>query len=255
MPVWNQENVSKWTDRVRNEVLNSVVQGLIRISPELQSANSADLVRAETATDLETSIDRILKHNLPLVATADELFQWHHYVRYRPSSQVLFLRAKWNPLSPPMSMRFLRLVSKIHPARRLRRRLMNSIIQLPELRAFASIPSAQIPWVGSLAPALIRELIWGFRFQADMLLTARAIRKRDATKRMRLLRTFDPVAEYRSADALDSVASWFSDRWIKRENFVRMARNRGALAVWPHVSIDIGLVANVSMMLDLCFPE
>ncbi|MGH9856536.1 MAG: hypothetical protein ACRD4B_01710, partial [Acidobacteriota bacterium] len=217
--------VATWRQKITQQRLRTTLEGLSVISPALLSENTREQVIGETSDDLDVTFERVLHHNLAYLPTAHELFQWFQYVRYRPSSQLLFLNARWKCVCPPMSLRFVRLMSKIHPSLRLRRRLMRAIAQLPELNDLSSIPSAQIPWVGSKAPDFFKDLIWWFRFETDQILIKRAVQKRNPAMRRRVIRTFDLVAEYRRPNAIDHVASWFSGQWVKRDEIVQIAKN------------------------------
>jgi hypothetical protein len=184
----------------------------------------------------------------------DELFDWLHRVRFVQASQNLLLSTAFRPVSPTMSMRALRLVSKVHPKLRLRRRLMDATARLPEFDALARIPSAQIPWVGARFPSGVREIIWGFRSKVDQLLIKRVLRLKSPSKRQRLLKSADLISEYRREGTLHSVESWFSGRWVRPEPYFGLVKGRGELSLWPLINLDICIPANVSVLLDMCVP-
>ena len=132
---------------------------------------------------------------------------------------------------------------------------MNGIIRLPEFDRLARIPSAQIPFLNSRAPDLIKDIFWGTRFGLDQLLIRRSLRTKNANNRQRVLRSLDYVKEYRRENSRRNVESWFSGKYIKRDDYLRIFRERAALNAWTLINVDIAAPANVSIILDLCRAE
>ena len=129
---------------------------------------------------------------------------------------------------------------------------MNAIAKLPEFDKLARIPSAQIPWLHARTPALAREVIWGARSGIDQVLTRRALKNKNPDMRRRVMPTLDYLREYKHADALPNVQSWFSGKWVNGDAYAAIVRRRAQLAAWPLMNLDIAAPANVSITLDLC---
>jgi hypothetical protein len=185
----------------------------------------------------------------------EELFFWFHRARYLIAGQALFLSARFRPLCPAVSMRFMRLISRVHPKLRIRRRLMNAIARLPEFDLLASIPSAQIPWLSARTPSLLREVVWGGRSAMDQVLMRRALRSKNPKMRQRVLPTLDYMREYQRDDTAPNVKSWFSGRWLNGDKYVDIVKRRAALTAWPLMNLDVAAPANVSILLDLCMAD
>jgi hypothetical protein len=247
-------NYEAWKTRKQDEILDRLDASLGSLGSNLRSLVSGDQVRQETVADLALSFDRVAQNMPPFSPVFDELFHWFNWARFVQAGQNLLLSAAFRPLSPTMSMRALRLISRVHPRLRLRRRLMDAITKLPEFDCLARIPSAQIPWVGARFPSAMREMIWGFRSKADQLLIGRVLKTKDLSKRQRLLKSADFIAEYRRAETLPRVESWFSGHWVKPEPYLCLVKGRADLALWPLFNLDICVPANVSVILDLCQP-
>jgi hypothetical protein len=194
-----------------------------------------------------------VRENLPAFALMfDELFAWFHRARFLMASQNLLLSSIFRPISPAMSLRFLRLTSTIHPRLRLRRKLLDAITRLPEFDTLAEIPSASIPWLSVRSSTFARELIWGIRSGLDQLLMRRVMRSKDPNKKQRVLRSLDYIKEYRRENVDTTVRDWFSGKWVKPDKYIETLKRRGNLSAWPLVNLDISAPANVSITLDLC---
>lgn len=245
----------QWKEDKKHGLLEGIQSHVDRLAPALAERCREEVVGREVGADLELSFARV-RDNLPAFAPMfDELFAWFHRVRFLLASQIPLLSCGFRPVSAGMSVRFLRLISQVHPRLRLRRRLMDAIARLPEFDALAPIPSAQIPWLSGRAPAPLRELLWGMRSALDQLLTRAVLRTKNAEKRQRVLRSLDYVKEYRRLDVDGKVNDWFSGRWLRPEGYLRVLRDRANLVAWPLINVDIVAPANVSILLDLCQTE
>lgn len=245
----------RWSEGQRIEITAALLKNLAHLSDELKYSITREQIVEAIGVDLELSFARVRDHAPPFAALYDELFIWFHRIRFLLGNQITWLGAAFHPVSPGLSMRFLRLISTIHPGLRIRKRLMNQIIRLPEFDSLASIPSAQIPFIGSRAPAVVRDVLWGTRSVLDKLLIKRTMKTKNAEGRQRVLPSLDYMKEYRRENAAENVESWFSDKFIKSENYLRVLRERAALNAWTLINVDIAAPANVSIVLDLCAPE
>lgn len=163
-----------------------------RLSEDLTAEHPLEEMLTESARDIDLSLERVEQIEPPYVPMFDEAFAWFHKVRGGIATQNLFLSCAVRALSPTMSMRALRLVSRLHPRMRIRRRLMNAIARLAEFQGLAKIPSAQIPWVSGRSPDFVREFIWALRSSTDHLLIRGAPRTKNPVQR-RLLRGYSPL--------------------------------------------------------------
>ncbi len=245
----------RWRDAKRDEITAALLKNLTHLSDDLADSMTREQFVKEIKADLDLSFARVRDHAPPFAALYDELFIWFHRIRFLLGNQITWLGAAFDPVSPGLSMRFLRLMTTIHPRLRIRKRLMNAIIRLPEFDSLARIPSAQIPFVNSRAPAVVRDVLWGTRSVLDKLLIKRTLKTKNADGRQRVLPSLDYVKEYRRESTAGNVESWFSGRYIKRENYLRVLRERAALNAWTLINVDIAAPANVSIILDLCSAE
>ncbi len=254
-PPANDAAFGRWRDNKRNEITTALLAKLPHLSAELFESLTKEQIVREIEADLELSFARV-RDNEPLFeAMYDELFIWFHRIRFLLGNQITWLSAAFRPVSPGLSMRFLRLITSIHPRLKIRKRLMNAIIKLPEFDRLAQIPSAQIPFLNSRAPELIKDIFWGTRFGLDQLLIRRSLRTKNASRRQRVLRSLDYVKEYRRENSQLNVESWFSGKYIKSDDYLRIFRERAALNAWTLINVDIAAPANVSIILDLCRAE
>ena len=242
----------QWKEKKRSRIVEATCKNAGNLSPALAGMCTEDLVAQEVAHDLELSFLRV-RENMPAFAPMfDELFLWLHRIRFLLGGQITFLASTFRPFSPAMSVRFLRLISTVHPRLRVRRRLMNAVTRLPELDVLAGIPSAQIPWLGARSPTFLRELLWGVRSGLDQALIRAILRSKNIRKRQRVLRSLDYIKEYRRDGVDSTVEEWFSGKWIKSEAYLQVVRNRANLLAWPLIGVDISAPANVSIILDSC---
>jgi hypothetical protein len=241
-----------WKESIRGRIVNSIVRNSDKLSADLAGHCGSGQLADEISNDLELCFSRV-RDNGPLFAPMfEELFYWFHRARFLIAGQALLLGSRFRPLCPAVSMRFMRLISKVHPRLRIRRRLMNAIARLPEFDQLAAIPSAQIPWLGARTPSLLREIVWGGRSGMDQVLTRRALKKKNPRMRQRVLPTLDYMREYRRDDTVSNVQAWFSGRWLNGDKYVDLVKRRAALSAWPLMNLDIAAPANVSILLDLC---
>lgn len=246
------DSFNAWKESTRCRLMSSILRNIDRLSPDFASTCKKEIMAEEIAGDLDLCFSRVRDNNPAFAPMFDELFYWFHRARFLIAGQALFLNGRFRPLCPAVSMRFMRLISRVHPKLRIRRRLMNAIARLPEFDVLAAIPSAQIPWLSARAPALLREIVWGARSGMDQALTRRALKNRNPRMRRRVLPTLDYVKEYRRDNAVPNVQRWFSGKWLDGDKYVDIVKGRANLDTWPLMNLDIAAPANVSITLDLC---
>lgn len=245
----------RWCDEKTVEITSAALANLKLLSVDVTASLTEKQIRAEIASDLETSFARVRDHAPPFQATYDELFIWFHRIRFLLGNQINWLSSAFHPVSPGLSMRFLRFITTIHPRQRIRKRLMNAIIDLPEFDELSRIPSAQIPFISSRSPALIKDVVWGLRSGLDQILIKRSLKYKNANGRQRVLRSLDYVKEYRRNSTRENVEGWFSGKYVKSGEYLRLVRGRADLDAWTLINVDVVAPANVSIILDLCKPE
>jgi hypothetical protein len=246
------ESFARWKERTREQVVGTIIRNTGKLSPDLISACKKELIAEEIACDLDLCFSRVRDNGPGFVPMFDELFYWFHRARFLIASQALLLSSRFRPICPAASMRFMRLISRVHPRLRIRRRLMHAIARLPEFDVLARIPSAQIPWLSARAPALLKEIVWGARSGVDQVLIRRALKNKDPRMRQRILPTLDYMKEYQRDNAVPNVQGWFSREWLNGDKYVAVIKRRASLDSWPLMNLDIAAPANVSIILDLC---
>ncbi|MEW6510880.1 MAG: hypothetical protein AB1428_07985 [Bacteroidota bacterium] len=246
------EEFERWRRARLSLLMDDLRAGITRLSPAMAAKRSAEVILAESQADFLLSAGRVEANMPPFAEMFDELFIWFTKTRFTLASQNLLLRSTFRPMSPTMSLRALRLLSRVHPRLRVRRRLMDALARLPEFDKLGAIPSAQIPGLSARTPSLIRELTWGLRSGADQVLIRRVLKSKNPNKRQRVLKSLDYIKEYRRPYAPSRVREWFTGRWVRGEPYVEMTKQRGALVSWPLINLDIAAPANVSMTLDAC---
>ena len=252
IPIMTNMAFDKWKSLTRDQAIKMVTTSFSRLNPDIVTF-PLNVMVDEVSNDLELCFDRI-KGNMPeFEPMLDELFAWHHKTRFKTAGQDRFLCHNFRALSPGLAIRVIRLISRIHPRLRIRRRLMDAISRLPQLSGLSKIPSAQIPWVGAHYPSVLRECIWGARSGIDQFLIRRMLKTRNHQARQRVLQSFNLVAEYNKPDSLSNIKGWFSGNWIQGEAYAETALRRAKLLGWPLAIFDISIPANVSITLDLCF--
>lgn len=244
-----------WKERRKRQILDDLQHGLARLSPALRSECVRADWSAQTESDLEWSFARVEDQRPPFAPMFDELFTWFHRVRFLLANQLPFLAYRFRPVCPALSTRFLRLITRVHPRLRIRRRLMDAIAQLPDFQQLGAIPSAQCPWLSSRAPAMLRDLVWGMRSGLDQVLIKAVLRSGNRWKRQRVLRSLDLIQEYQREGLAATVAEWFSGNWIDGTPYVRLVQQRASLEAWPLIGVDLSAPANVSITLDLCLSD
>lgn len=242
----------QWREATRKQVMGSILKNISKLSPDLASACNRESISEAIANDLDLCFSRVRDNGPAFAPMFEELFYWFHRARFLIAGQALFLGSRFRPLCPAVSMRFMRLISRLHPKLRIRRRLMNAIARLPEFDLLAGIPSAQIPWVSGRAPTLLREMVWGMRSGMDQALIRRALKSKNPGMRQRVLPTLDYVKEYQRDNAVPNVQHWFSGKWLDGDRYVDIVKRRANLDAWPLMNVDIAAPANVSITLDLC---
>jgi hypothetical protein len=244
-----------WQDEKTIEITSALLANLKHLSADLTGSLTEKQIAAEIADDLKISFTRVCDNAPPFSAMYDELFIWFHRIRFLLGNQINWLSSAFNPVSPGLSMRFLRLITTIHPRHRIRKRLMNSIIDLPEFDELSRIPSAQIPFISSRSPSLIRDVLWGLRSGMDQMMIKRNLKNKNVNGRQRVLRSLDYVKEYRRKATAVNVEGWFSGRYIESADYLRLVRERAELDAWTLINVDVAAPANVSIILDLCRSE
>ena len=245
----------RWCDEKALEIKSQLLANIKHLAPDLPGSLSQAQIASEIERDLGTSFARVGAQPLRYSSMYDEVFIWFHRIRFLLGNQINWLSSGFRPASPGLSMRFLRLITGVHPKHRVRKRLMNSIIALPEFDRLSRIPSAQIPFISSRAPAFIKDALWGLRSGADQILIKRNLKSRNVRGRQRVLRSIDYVREYRRESTSANVEDWFSGRFIKGDDYLGKLRARAELNAWTLINVDITAPANVSIILDLCNPE
>jgi len=242
----------QWKERKRRQIIEDVLKSTENLSPTLAGLCNEKLIAQEVANDLELSFMRVQENMPAFEPMFDELFLWFHRIRFLLGSQIPFLASAFRPISPAMSVRFLRLISTVHPRLRMRRRLMDAMTRLPEFDVLAAIPSAQIPWLNARSPTLLRELLWGMRSGLDQVMIKSVMKSKNIGRRQRVLRSINYVNEYRRDNVVSTVQEWFSGKWVKSDSYIQVASSRANLSAWPLIGVDISAPANVSIILDLC---
>jgi hypothetical protein len=251
----SEATFKSWCNEKKIEITSALLANLKHLSADLTGSLTEKQIAAEITDDLETSFARV-SDNAPLFsAMYDELFIWFHRIRFLLGNQINWLSAAFHPVSPGLSMRFLRLITTIHPRQRIRKRLMNAIIDLPEFDELSRIPSAQIPFISSRTPSLIRDVLWGLRSGMDQMMIKRNLKNKNVYGRQRVLRSLDYVKEYRRKTTAANVEGWFSGRYIESGDYLRLVRERAELNAWTLINVDVAAPANVSIILDLCRSE
>ena len=245
----------RWRDEKSVQITSSLLANLKYLSADLTGSVTEKQIADEIAADLEASFARVSENAPHFSAMYEELFIWFHRIRFLLGNQINWLGTAFHPVSPGLSMRFLRLITTIHPQHRIRKRLMNAIIDLPEFDSLSRIPSAQIPFVSSRAPDLIRDVLWGLRSGLDQMLIKRTLKNKNVNGRQRVLRSLDYVKEYRRHTTTENVEGWFSGKFVKSGDYLRLVRERADLDAWTLINVDIAAPANVSITLDLCCAE
>lgn len=242
----------QWRDKTRKQVMGTILKNISKLAPDLASDCKREPISEAILDDLDLCFSRVRDNEPAFAPMFEELFYWFHRARFLIAGQALFLSSRFRPLCPAVSMRFMRLISRLHPKLRIRRKLINAIARLPEFDVLAGIPSAQIPWVSGRAPALLREMVWGIRSGMDQALIRRALKRKDPAMRRRVLPTLDYVKEYQRENAVPNVQHWFSGKWLNGDKYVDIVKRRANLDAWPLMNLDIAAPANVSITLDLC---
>lgn len=243
---------NQWKEEKEKRIIESIIGSIDKLSPALASRCTEDLIARSVASDLEISFQRVRENMPPFTPMYDELFLWFHRVRFLLANQIPFLASAFRPVCPGVSMRFLRLITTVHPRLRMRRRLMNAIARLPEFDALARVPSAQIPWLSARAPSLMRDVLWGVRSGLDQVLIKSVMKSKNGQKRQRVLPSLDYIKEYQRDYVVPNVRDWFSGRWIRGDQYIQTVKGRADLSAWPLIGVDISAPANVSITLDLC---
>lgn len=204
---------------------------------------------AESEKDLEVLYKRIEVHDVKFVELLDELFAWYVHGRLPSSNQLLLLRGKFHPVCPTMSARCLREVSTIHPSLRLNSYLMDELFRLPELKEFARIPTAQIPFIGYKSNNRVKLIVWGIRSTIDKVMTKTATWRKKPAARNRLLKSTNLPLAYSETDP-KIVDSWFLPDIVGGKRFIKIFNDRASQKAHPLVPVDIVSAAGVNMEIE-----
>lgn len=246
----NQEVFESWARALEVSLLKQQLTGLTLLKEEVASGIDESEFRHELQKDIADLVKRIGDHDISYAASYQELFGWYTHGRTNMARQILMLGERFFSLGPTMSFRSLREISNINPLIRANGYLLDAILRLPELRPLAKLPSANIPFVPSHYPRIVKDAVWGGRFLIDSLLTKRVLSRRTQSTRRRLLKSDDLIRLYRSPVSQTRADSWFSDQIIRKEPFIERIQKRASLEEHPLVNFDIVGAANTSILVD-----
>jgi len=202
--------------------------------------------------DLNVLFERIKQNNVPYIELLDEVFGWYTHGRIPMAKQLLLSKKKYFPLAPILSMQLFRHSSNIHPSIRINFGLVDKIFKLNKLKALASIPTAQIPWIPYKYPSLLKFFVWGIRSTLDQALIKRQLRKKDVNLRHRVLNTVNWILPYRESKAKENCESWFKKDYInKKEYCVKTLVGRSEMELWPLLTADIITYSGLNIEIDL----
>lgn len=239
-----------WKKNTVKSILNELYRFIDELSPILKKKCTKELIEYEVRKDLELDFARIQENMPEFSSMYDELFTWFHYTRFSMASQLLLLNNSYHAISPPMSMGFLRFISKVHPARRIHSNLIHAIIKQPAFDVLGKIPSAQVPWISSRSPLFIKEIVWGVRAILDDSCMKKTMRNKKPDGRQHFVEWHNYIREYRRKETLSNVRKLFSGDWVQGDRCVDIVKGRANLDLWPHINSDIAIPASVSIILD-----
>lgn len=247
----DMSSFKEWKEAVKEDIIKEALGNVDVLSSNLKERCSEEFIVEQMSNDLELTFSRV-RENMPYFSEMfDELFLWYTRKRCHECTQLLLMGPKFRTISPGTSLRFMRLISTIHPGLRLKD-LRTRIVRLPEFEKLGKIPTTQIPWAGAASPNSLRMFIWFIRTSLDQFLIRRCLRTKNPQGRQRVLRSLDYLKEYRRQSTVSNVQDWFSGKWIKSDKYIMKVKNRADLSTWPYINDDIVTPANVSVMLDLC---
>ena len=246
------QNFEKWKQKVRHRYL--IYYGDIRLKTTAFDISSSTL-KEEVSADLEEIFARIEAHKLPYLELYDELFSWYTYTRMRLSKQLLISNSKFKAYSISMSMQILRNTSNIHPNLRLSYRFIKKLFrEIPELKKFNKVPTAQSPWVPQYFPDFIKFSFWGIRSKIDSYLIKRMMKSRDSSQRYRLFKSVDWAGTYQNPDMEKNLNRYFANNHLGEEfyqNLFKESIARKKLERWPFANIDIINAAALNVELEI----
>jgi hypothetical protein len=192
----NEKNFNKWKEEVTKTIRYECLKFRSELNYQYVLELSSDQLAADLMGDLELDFRRIEQNSPKFRASFEELFTWFHYTRFGMGSQLMTLNYGFSACCHPMSIRFLRFISRIPPDVKISRRLMDRICCLRELRQFARVPSAQVPIVDFRAPKAVRDVVWGVRAYFDDYYMRRALKNKSKFGKKFLVGFHDYSQEY-----------------------------------------------------------
>ena len=249
----NKIDYNSWKTRLSTSLITEICQNINKLGPALIDTADVKTITENTLIDLELGYKRIEDQMPPYVELLDEIFRWFHYSRFFMGSQLLQANSISNILVPSMSLGFTRFSSNIHPSIKLRRNLLNAMVQLKGFDKLGKLPTSTIPFVGPSSPKIIQELIWAGRHFADDLLIKRMLKSKKVRDNERLFKSFSYAKEYNRTNTLSNVSNWYSGKWINPESYLNTVMKRADLMLWPSVNTDIAVPGNISTILDLIY--
>jgi hypothetical protein len=230
------------------------LEGLLaQVRPEDLSfwgLQKAELEQA-LAEDIGCLFERIASHPIAYVELWDELFGWYTHRRMAVGRQLPFLGKRFRAISPMMSLKVMRYISRVHPRLRLHERLMDQLFRLEALRPFSAIPTAQVPFLPYRTAHSLKLLVWGARSTADQWLIKRMMRKRDPSRRYRVLQSLNWPQIYQNRQAAGHASAWFEpDLLQRRQEMVTLVKQRATLEQFPLTNFDILSLAGLNLEVE-----
>lgn len=251
LPTSETGSFENWRSSQMRAAQTSAEIGFRSLTKEMRCDSQFSLVQEMVESDMSETISRIAQHELVFTDTYDELLTWYLRCINGTAKQVLSLNERFFGLSPTMSFRALRHISSINPFFRVSGELMGRVQKLPELSGFSRIPSANAPFVPCTFPLWFTDLIWASRSITDQWLIRGALKSRNPTARMRVVKTPNIPGLYNLQHASENVASWFSGRYVTSDPYLEIFGRRAHLQSWPLDNFDITGPGSLSLMLGL----
>lgn len=208
------------------------------LNSSLVDSLNIQTINEELLEDLKCLFKIIEMTNIPYNILYDEIYSWYTHGKSM-NKQICCLKEKFFPVSSTMSVRLIKLTSKINPIDRADLKLLHEIQILPELWKYSSLPSAAIPFIPSYTPLWIKDLVWGARSTIDKRLIKHAMKKKDKKARMSVLSSTNFVTLYNHPKAKERVASYFEGSPIKADPYLQTVERRATLESWPYINTDI----------------
>lgn len=246
-----RQAVDAWKEWTREKTIRLQAQHFETCVPE-----HAALIRSQELLDgLREDVDELYRrmdaHELTNVVQYDELFHWYTNGRMAIARQLLALQPDFMGASPTQSVRVLRLLSRIPVESRVSQQLQQALIKRKVRTSLGRLPSAQVPYLPSSAPLVLKQLAWGLRAGLDQMLIRRMMKSKKPESRQRVVRSIDYRTLYAREDSVERVRSWFHGTLLSEEYFVKKTMARASMREWPLANIDIVAPANAAWMARL----